>query len=144
MNMLYRFWKISFNDKIFLIRTYFLVWIIRLMLWVFKIQTILKFSEKISSTNDKVISIDKIVWAVNSTSIYVPKASCLTRSIVAKTILERYNYKSEIKIGVAKDDEGHLNAHAWVEVANKTVIGGSGIEYTPILADLNKCSIKLD
>jgi hypothetical protein len=114
------------------------------MLWLFKIQTIIKFTKKIGSSTTKHISIGKIVWAVNSTSLFVPRASCLTRSIVARILLEKYNYKSEIKIGVAKDDNGHFNAHAWVEVENKTVIGQSEVEYIPILKDLNKCSIKLD
>jgi len=145
MNKIRRFFQISLKDKFLLIKTYFLLWTVRLMLWVFKIQRIINFAEKIgSSTNNKSISIKRIVCAVNSTSPYVPRASCLTRSLVAKILFMQYGYKSEIKIGVAKDDDGELNAHAWVEVNNKTVIGSSEIEYTPILTDLNKCSIKID
>ena len=145
MNKVFIFFQISLEDKFLLMKTYFLLWNVRLMLWIFKIQRIVNFTERIgSSTKQKTLSIKKIVWAVNSTSPYVPKASCLTRSLVARILLKQYGYKSEIKIGVTKDDEGQLNAHAWVEVDNKTVIGASDIEYTPILTDLNKYSLKLD
>jgi len=145
MNKVFRFFQISLDDKSLLMKTYFLLWTVRLMLWIFKIQRIVNFTERIgSSTKDNPISVKKIVYAVNSTSPYVPKASCLTRSLVARILLKQYGYKSEIKIGVAKGDDGQLNAHAWVEVNNKTVIGASDIEYTPILTDLNKYSLKLD
>lgn len=145
MNKIRRFFQISLEDKFLLIKTYFLLWTVRLMLWIFKIHRIINFTEKVgSSTKNNSLSIEKIVWAVNSTSPYVPKASCLTRSLVARILFKQNGYKSEIKIGVAKDENGKLNAHAWVEIDDKTVIGGSQIEYTPILTDLNKCSLKID
>ncbi len=140
MNKVLKFQKLNREDKYLLIKTYLMLWIVRLMLWVFKVQTILSFSEKYISPNKNHISIQKIVWAINSTSPYVPRASCLTRSIVSKDLFKQYGYESEIKIGVAKDEKGHLNAHAWVEIRSETVIGHSEVDYTPILKDLNEYS----
>jgi hypothetical protein len=47
-------------------------------------------------------------------------------------LLAGQNYPSNIKIGISKDN-GEFEAHAWLEVDDKIVLGESEIEYTPIL-----------
>jgi hypothetical protein len=39
-------------------------------------------------------------------------------------LLNWYGYASELRIGVAKGEQGELEAHAWVEYQGKVIIGG--------------------
>lgn len=45
------------------------------------------------------------------------RVNCLPRSLMLWWVLRRYSLASELRIGVRKPDETHLDAHAWVEYA---------------------------
>ncbi len=66
--------------------------------------------------------------------------SCFPQALVGKMLLERRGYPANIRIGVIKDADGSLRAHAWVERDGIVVIGGpvAHVEkYTP-LPDLDR------
>ena len=52
-------------------------------------------------------------------------------AITAQILLSRYNYLSKLKIGVMKGQE--FEAHAWVEINDRIVLGESEEKYIPIL-----------
>lgn len=54
----------------------------------------------------------------------IPAASCLTQAIAARRMLARRDVPSTLRIGVAKGDDAHLQAHAWVESGDDVVVGG--------------------
>ena len=64
-------------------------------------------------------------------SDYVPRATCLTQAITAQILLYRHNHPSKLKIGVLKNDD--FEAHAWLEINDKIVLGESEKKYIPIL-----------
>ncbi|GEM_PF-2905702 len=49
--------------------------------------------------------------------------SCLVRALAAQILLLRSGYRSDLKIGVTKED-GHLEAHAWLVRKGRVLIGG--------------------
>lgn len=53
----------------------------------------------------------------------VPAASCLTQALAMRAMLGRRGVASTVLFGVAKRDDGTLEAHAWVEHAGRVVIG---------------------
>jgi len=59
-------------------------------------------------------SVDRIAWAINVCSRYLPAATCLTRAMATLFLLDRMGHEGHLKIGVAKDQRGNLKAHAWV------------------------------
>lgn len=71
------------------------------------------------------IAIEQICRAVRRVSRYIPSASCLTQALAAKILLRRSGHEAKLRIGVAKGAAGDFQAHAWVEVAGRSVIGGS-------------------
>jgi len=79
----------------------------------------------------KPITIKDIIWSVIIVSSYVPRATCLTQAITAQILLSRHNQPSKLKIGVMKDEE--FEAHAWLEIDDKIVLGESEKEYMQIL-----------
>ena len=66
---------------------------------------------------------DRIAWSVGSAARFVPRASCLTQALAGEVLLIRAGYPAQVRIGVAKDPAGKLEAHAWVESDGRVVIG---------------------
>src|SRR2546427_3806445 len=81
---------------------------------------------------------DRIAWAVTVTSPYVLGVRpCLTQALAAQLLLVRRGFSARLHLGVARGEQGQVQAHAWVEADGKVVIGGSASElerYTPLLA----------
>lgn len=134
MGIIHSFLKLSCEDKFILIKSFFLLWTIRIMLWILPFSTIQRILNKFTviSGESHTIPLEKLTWAVAVMSRYVPKATCLTRALTAQILLAEQNYPSNIKIGVSKT-EGNFEAHAWLESDNKIVLGESKTEFTPIL-----------
>ncbi len=60
-------------------------------------------------------------------------SNCLVRALATQTMLARYGYLSELKIGVRKSEDGRLAAHAWLESAGGVIIGDAELDsYTPM------------
>jgi len=75
----------------------------------------------------------RIAWAIAVASRYIPGSKCLVQAIAGRKLLASYGFPSEIRIGVARDSKNWLNAHAWVEVEGKTLIGGDTAGYAPLI-----------
>jgi hypothetical protein len=76
-------------------------------------------------------SVEKIAWAVELVSRYVP-ATCLSRALAAQVLLARRGYPVLLHFGAVKEGERFL-AHAWLESEGQVVIGGHIVEpYTPL------------
>ena len=75
----------------------------------------------------------RIGWAVRTTANYVPAATCLPQALAARALLRWYGEPAVLRVGVAKTDEGKLEAHAWVECQEQIIIGGFPAlgRYTP-------------
>jgi hypothetical protein len=83
----------------------------------------------------------RIVWAIQAASRRVPEASsCLPRALAARFLLVRWGYPADLLIGVARDNEGKLEAHAWVETLGKVMIGQSQPGYFSPLAEVKPTS----
>lgn len=129
------FFRLSKLEKIILIKALILLWIVRIMLWALPFQTLQTIIKKLNSTEENKIHsvhIEKLIWAVEVMSAYTLCATCLTRALAAQILLAKYNYSSNIKIGVSKN-KGEFEAHAWLESEDITILGKCGTEYVPIL-----------
>ncbi|MDP9191889.1 MAG: lasso peptide biosynthesis B2 protein [Acidobacteriota bacterium] len=64
-----------------------------------------------------------IAWAVTAVAARVPAASCLTQALAATLLLARHGHVSTLRLGVAKNDDGTLRAHAWLDCGGRTILG---------------------
>ena len=81
--------------------------------------------------------VERIVWAVNVASHYVPDATCLARALATKILLCRRGHPAHLRIGVTRSEPGKFEAHAWVESHDRVVMGGPESllrRYTPLPA----------
>ncbi|GAB1545530.1 hypothetical protein NUACC21_82060 [Scytonema sp. NUACC21] len=103
----------------------------RIGLWLLEFRILLKILKKINGAKflipidpTNLVSVGKIVWAVNVASRYMPfGVKCLARALTAQALMNRYGYSSELRIGVAKGEGGKLEAHAWIEYQGRVAIG---------------------
>lgn len=130
MGRIHKFLSLPLEDRALLIKSVFLVSIIRLGLWClpFRIlRQILKISPEPKTENflyDPSI-VSRLVWAIITMSRYVPRATCLTQALAAQVLLLQQGYPADLRIGVVKGKQGQLEAHAWLECNGHIVIGGS-------------------
>ncbi|MBE9041279.1 lasso peptide biosynthesis B2 protein [Oscillatoriales cyanobacterium LEGE 11467] len=124
-----KFVRLGWRDRQLLVRTFALLGLVRLGLWLLPFLTLQGLLDRISrpspsfeKTNPR--ELDKIVWAVNQSSRYTPGgAKCLARALTTGTIMRRHGYSPQLKIGVAKGDRGQFEAHAWIEDRGRVVVG---------------------
>jgi hypothetical protein len=64
----------------------------------------------------RAIEADRTAWIVGAAARHqLWTVSCLERSLVLQSLLDRRTLRTELRIGVRLED-GELRAHAWVEV----------------------------
>jgi hypothetical protein len=134
MSKINSFYKLSSLRKGLFIESIILMIFIRLFLSLISFSRVKKISDRLSRPNNNQkdpVTIEDIVWCVQVVSVYVPRATCLTQAITAQILLFRHNHPSKLKIGVYKGEE--FEAHAWLEINNKIVLGKSEQKYIPIL-----------
>jgi hypothetical protein len=69
------------------------------------------------------VSAERVAWAVSRVSRFVPGASCLTQALATRVLLSRRGFEGRLRVGVAKADNGKLEAHAWIERDGVILIG---------------------
>lgn len=70
---------------------------------------------------------------VNRVTQHLPlMRKCWVRALTARKILIRHGINSTLYMGVAKDDEGKMIAHAWLRCGQMYVTGGSGAGYAVV------------
>jgi Transglutaminase-like superfamily len=68
--------------------------------------------------------VESVIWAVQGISRHLPgNPKCLAQALTTKVLLHQQGYVSKLQIGVAKSDNGSLEAHAWIEYEGRIVIG---------------------
>lgn len=110
------------------IKSAFLLWGVRLGLWLLPFRTLrylLARMRPLYNGSQKADhgSVDRVVQAVSLASRYVPSATCLTQVLTAQALLAQCGRMTHVRIGVAKDEAGKLEAHAWLESEGRIIIG---------------------
>jgi hypothetical protein len=139
MSQVSKFFNLSMVEQRLLVKAVILLWIIRFGQWLHSFQTLhnlLGYLIHVSNGRrfGNSLSQDRIAWAVTAVSRYVVKATCLTQALTLQVLLQKEGYNAALRIGVIRNEEGQLHAHAWVESEGEVLIGGSEISsYTPLL-----------
>jgi hypothetical protein len=88
-----------------------------------------KGKEAIYTEASKENWIRKLPIAIHRADSILPwKSKCLTEAIATKKLLEKYQIKSTLFLGVAKDENQKLIAHAWLRWGEKIISGERGYE----------------
>lgn len=76
----------------------------------------------------------RVRWMVERTSQYTPwESKCLVQAMVAQYLMKRHNIHTTLYLGVAKDREESIKAHAWLRCGQLIVTGAAPMpEYTVV------------
>lgn len=78
---------------------------------------------------------ERFTRAIQHASHLVPGCGCLPQAVAAHCLLRREGWSSQIIFGVAQNNNGGLEAHAWLWNDGRIVIGGEPADrYTPLAA----------
>lgn len=76
------------------------------------------------SRNPRPPSVAQLQWAVEQAREHLPgEYKCLPAAYTMHLLMQHYGYASRVRVGVAHDEQGHVEAHAWVEFEGRIVIG---------------------
>jgi Transglutaminase-like superfamily len=131
MKRLVKFLQLGWSDRFLLITTAFLLGVIRLALWLLPFQTVRSLLARITQPATELHEADqayinKVVWTVVIASQYIPGVKCLAQALATQVLLRRRGYLTQLRIGIARNKQGQMSAHAWLESQEQIVIGGSG------------------
>ncbi|RKQ33476.1 lasso peptide biosynthesis B2 protein [Oceanobacillus halophilus] len=100
--------------------------------------------EKMTETSNEIQSVDKKTLSEISQTIYLMskytfwESECLVKAIAAMKMLERRKIESTLYLGTAKDENGHLVAHAWLRSGPYYVTGSEGMERFTVVSKFAK------
>ncbi len=126
IRQLRNFFLRSRADRQLLVQAAWLVLMIRLELSLLPFKTVLHLAERAKrrpARRANPVSAERLAWAVQRASRYVPAATCLTQGLATHVLLARHGLEGALRIGVAKGDDGRLEAHAWIERDGVVLIG---------------------
>ncbi len=96
--------------------------LVRISLKIYSIKKIIKWAEQQVSTTRKYNQED-IVWAIKAIDKRCSFATCLVNGLVAQYLFSKNLISSQLHVGVKKSESGKLQAHAWVTLDHRVVIG---------------------
>jgi hypothetical protein len=144
MRRVRKFLNLSVREKFLLMEAVLLVFAIRVGLTFLPFSTLEKLLAKgtrkdIDLKRKARFSIDQVAWSVSAASHRMPKATCLVQALAIQFLLPREGYPANLRIGVKKDANGQLEAHAWVESEGRVIDNGSeNRRYKPLLFQQSK------
>lgn len=88
-----------------------------------RLQTLLtRTSPQRPASPDKIVP--QVVWAVETAGRHLPGITCYHQALTGKILLARAGCPSQLQVGVRKDAQGRLQAHAWLVSEGEIIIGG--------------------
>ncbi len=133
MNLLKKFIKIPGRDKLLFLIALTLSFFVKIVVftiplrWYSKFLTNRKQHTIPRNKSNETETIRDIARAVNRCSRHAPwKTKCLVDAVTAKLLLRWHGISSTMFLGVNKDEEKNLTAHAWLKCGEIFITGKRG------------------
>ncbi|SDF15696.1 hypothetical protein SPACI_011840 [Sporomusa acidovorans DSM 3132] len=130
LRIVLKYIRCSWNDKLLLLYVFFLLAIVRLLIVLVPFRYITTYlgkhmQESPYADDNENIFINQVGWAILAVSRHTPfESKCLVQAITGKILLRRRHLKNTMYLGVAKNLENQMMAHAWLRSGNVIVTGG--------------------
>jgi hypothetical protein len=135
-----KFFRLEASDRLLLLEALCVVPLVRVALWVVPFRLVHRAigaaTRRLQHAKAASRTPERITWAVASVAARVPRASCLTQALAATLLLARHGHAATLRLGVAKNDDGTLRAHAWLESGGHAILGepapGAFVPFPPV------------
>lgn len=120
-----RFISLSAARKRVLIEAVGIVLIVRAALALFSLKQIIAALHRLASRKPgrKTFAQDDILYALAVIARWMPFATCLVSGLAGQYLLSRNGFHPTLHIGVKKETDKMLMAHAWVTIEQQVVVG---------------------
>jgi hypothetical protein len=82
---------------------------------------------------------EHVSWAIRTASRHVPwKSRCLVQAMAVKGMLRLRGIPSTIYMGLAKDEDDNLKAHAWLRSGDMVVVGTPGVDRFSVVSTFSE------
>ncbi|HEX3007866.1 MAG TPA: lasso peptide biosynthesis B2 protein [Bacteroidales bacterium] len=134
MNLLHKYLSLPYPDKWLFIKALCISLVVKIVVvclplrWYSKYLREYRTKDSLSLQNkDELIT--RITNAVRRSSKYAPwPTRCLVDGITAKLLLQQHGIHSTLFLGVHKDKEKKMIAHAWLKCGDKFITGRRGYQ----------------
>ena len=140
MDLLRKFWRLSWQDRVLLAETILSLAIAGIAIAVLPFRYVgLLAARPIRRPTlfgqARVYEVGRVRWAIITIAARLPwRALCFQQSLAAQLMLRRRGIFSVLYYGAAQDDRSGLHAHVWLRDGNVDVIGGEIASRFAILA----------
>lgn len=125
-----KFLKLSWSEKILIIEAFFLTGIIRFAIVFVAFNKLAKIFGNVNEESIEIVNdaeketIKKVGWAVNIVSRHTLwESKCLVKALTGQIMLRNRKLGSTLYLGVAKDEDKRLIAHAWLRSGTVILLG---------------------
>ena len=148
INKIRQFIKLSWQKRLLLMEALFWSDLSRLTILLIPFRFISPFlgcqDERINKKNlknDKNYITD-IMWSISTASKHTPwKNTCLVQAITAKMMLKIRKQQSSLFLGIAKDQDKNLKAHAWLSSGDIIVTGSETTEEYTVISSFTERNV---
>lgn len=119
MKPLVTFLALPGSDRLLLIRAAATLFAVRCALHLVSIERLRAWAGRLREGNRPAA---RVIWSVRTAARRVPGATCLSSALALQRLLSSAGHRSQVHIGVARDDLG-FSAHAWVVHDGVVVMG---------------------
>ncbi|HMQ50878.1 MAG TPA: lasso peptide biosynthesis B2 protein [Anaerolineae bacterium] len=131
MNRIHKFLQLPRPDQGLLIQAMLGLTVVtlglRLLPWLTLQRLLLKLANRVTRGEPaQRPSPHRLGWAIRVASRYVPQATCLPQALMAQFLLHQWAYSADLRIGVTKNKDEKLEAHAWVICGDEIISGAGG------------------
>lgn len=133
MRKLHKFFGLTAEERRLLATAAILVGLVRVGVWLLPFRTVRGLLGRLrrpaaERRRGDELSSERIAWAVDVVGKRIPGGgNCLVQALATQVLLDRRRRTARLRIGVAKDRQGNLEAHAWIESDGRVIIGGSDV-----------------
>ncbi len=140
MSLLRKFYLLPIEDKKLFLAAIGLSLIVKIFVFAFPLRYYSKYLTNNKSNSGTINEelIRKITIAVMRYSRYsLWPTKCLVDAITAKLLLQRNGINSTLYLGVNKDKDNKLSAHAWLKCGEKFVTGKKGFQKFTVVSSFS-------
>lgn len=113
------------RHSVLLVKTAAALSLIRITLWTRGYRPVMRHIAQVEPRSGPTIPIVLLAWAVERVAPFIPHASCMTQALALRYLAAREGKPCTIRIGVKHDPGKQFEAHAWIIVDDKIIIGGN-------------------
>lgn len=127
MNRIVKFFRLPHHDKVVFFQAVQLLFIWRLRLYFQNFKAAIHHNgvecTRLFATRTTHIPAQRISALLNAAGKIIPFTTCLSKALAGQILFNSYGHTTRLHIGVEKNNEGSLKAHAWLTLDGELLIG---------------------